>query len=502
MNHFDVIIVGAGISGIGAACHLGERSPSKTYAILEGREAIGGTWDLFRYPGIRSDSDMHTLGYEFKPWLQAKAIADGPSIRSYLNETADEHDVRRHIRFGHLVTSAAWSTEHAHWRLTVRYGESNDEVEFTSNFLFMCGGYYSYEGGFTPEFEGMDRFTGTIVHPQKWPEDLDYFGKRVVVIGSGATAMTLVPAMAQTGAHVTMVQRSPTYVVSRPDTDAIANALRRFLPERVAYAITRFKNTQMQRWFYHQTRTKPARVKQKLLGMVDKALGADYVKEHFTPTYNPWDQRLCLIPNEDLYQVIRDGSAEVVTDQIEGFTETGLALASGRTLEADIIVTATGLNLVVLSGVTVSVDGRPVDLAETFSYKGMMFSDVPNLVQSFGYVNASWTLRADLTCEYVCRLVNRMDELGVRQCTPRMRDEDRNMVARPWIDDFSAGYMRRVMDRFPKQGDRAPWLNTQNYAADRKMIRKAALEDGTLVFDNPARDPAIVDAGLKEASAG
>jgi cation diffusion facilitator CzcD-associated flavoprotein CzcO len=384
----------------------------------------------------------------------------------------------------------------------VRYGESNDEVEFTSNFLFMCGGYYSYEGGFTPEFEGMDRFTGTIVHPQKWPEDLDYFGKRVVVIGSGATAMTLVPAMAQAGAHVTMVQRSPTYVVSRPDTDAIANALRRFLPERVAYAITRFKNTQMQRWFYHQTRTKPARVKQKLLGMVDKALGADYVKEHFTPSYNPWDQRLCLIPNEDLYQVIRDGSAEVVTDQIEGFTETGLALASGRTLEADIIVTATGLNLVVLSGVTVSVDGRPVDLAETFSYKGMMFSDVPNLVQSFGYVNASWTLRADLTCEYVCRLVNRMDELGVRQCTPRMRDEDRNMVARPWIDDFSAGYMRRVMDRFPKQGDRAPWLNTQNYAADRKMIRKAALEDGTLVFDNPARDPAIVDAGLKEASAG
>ena len=350
----------------------------------------------------------------------------------------------------------------------------------------MCGGYYSYEKGYTPEFTGKERFQGTVVHPQFWPEDLDYAGKKVVVIGSGATAMTLVPAMAENGAQVTMVQRSPTYVVSRPDVDKIANTLRRFLPEKLAYAITRWKNVQLQRLFYHRTRVAPEKVKQKLLGLVRKSLNPGYdVDTHFTPRYNPWDQRLCLIPNDDLYKSINNGSATVVTDTIDTFTETGLKLSSGAELPADIIVTATGLELVVMSGVEFEVDGKPVNFPDTFNYKGMMFSEVPNLVQTFGYINASWTLRSDLIAEYVCRLLNRMDELGLRQATPRLRKADASMAARPWIDNFTSGYMQRVMHRFPKQGDRDPWRNTQNYALDKKIVRQAALEDGALEFSNP-----------------
>jgi len=486
MDHFDVIIVGAGISGIGAAVHLNNSCPDKTYAILEGRDAIGGTWDLFRYPGIRSDSDMHTLGYEFKPWTEAKAIADGPSIRRYVNETARENGVVEHIRFNHLVRTASWSSEDAAWTLTAERADTGAHVRMTCNFLFMCGGYYDYEKGHRPEFPGEDGFRGTILHPQFWPEDLDYAGKRVVVIGSGATAMTLVPAMAAAADHVTMLQRSPTYVVSLPDRDAIANWLRRWLPERVAYAITRWKNINLQRFFYNRTRTAPDKVKKRLLSMVRKALPGYDVDTHFTPRYNPWDQRLCLIPNDDLYDAINSGKASVVTDEIETFTETGVRTRSGEVLPADIIVTATGLELVVLSGVALSVDGERVNFPDTYTYKGMMYSDVPNMVQSFGYINASWTLRADLTCEYVCRLLNRMDELGMRQCTPRLRPEDAGMARRPWIDDFSAGYMRRVMHLFPKQGDRDPWRNTQNYALDRKLIRHAPVDDGVLTFSNPA----------------
>jgi len=486
MDHFDVIIVGAGISGIGAAVHLNNSCPDKTYAILEGRDAIGGTWDLFRYPGIRSDSDMHTLGYEFKPWTEAKAIADGPSIRRYVNETARENGVVEHIRFNHLVRTASWSSEDAAWTLTAERADTGAHVRMTCNFLFMCGGYYDYEKGHRPEFPGEDGFRGTILHPQFWPEDLDYAGKRVVVIGSGATAMTLVPAMAAAADHVTMLQRSPTYVVSLPDRDAIANWLRRWLPERVAYAITRWKNINLQRFFYNRTRTAPDKVKKRLLSMVSKALPGYDVDTHFTPRYNPWDQRLCLIPNDDLYDAINSGKASVVTDEIETFTETGVRTRSGEVLPADIIVTATGLELVVLSGVALSVDGERVNFPDTYTYKGMMYSDVPNMVQSFGYINASWTLRADLTCEYVCRLLNRMDELGMRQCTPRLRPEDAGMARRPWIDDFSAGYMRRVMHLFPKQGDRDPWRNTQNYALDRKLIRHAPVDDGVLTFSNPA----------------
>jgi monooxygenase len=499
MNHFNVVIVGAGLSGIGAAYHLQSACPGKTYAILEGRADIGGTWDLFRYPGIRSDSDMHTLGYSFKPWREAKSIADGPAILRYVNETADENQIRQHIRFNHQVKAAAWSTENACWTVTAAAGDHGDLVQFTCNLLFMCSGYYSYESGHTPDFAGFDDFTGTVVHPQFWPENLDYKGKQVIVIGSGATAMTLIPAMAKEAASVTMVQRSPTYVVSRPDEDKLANFMRKWLPEKLAYALTRFKNVQMQRLVYNQSRTQPAKMKAALLKMVRKELGPDYdIDTHFTPSYNPWDQRLCLVPNADLFTAIKSGRATVVTEEIDCFTPAGLRLASGAELQADIIVTATGLNLKMLGGAEFTIDGRSADFPETFTYKGMMYSGIPNLVQTFGYVNASWTLRADLTSEYVCRLLNHMSATGMRQCTPELRADEQQMSKRPWIDDFSAGYMARVMHLFPKQGDHIPWQNTQNYTADKKMIRQAPLEDGALVFSNPV--PAagsIADAGKK-----
>jgi cation diffusion facilitator CzcD-associated flavoprotein CzcO len=482
-EHFDVVIVGAGLSGVGAGVHLHERCPGKSYVILEGRASMGGTWDLFRYPGIRSDSDMHTLGYRFKPWREAKAIADGPSILRYVKETAAEYGVDRHVRYQHLVRRAAWSSADATWTVEATREDSGATVGFTCNFLFMCAGYYSYREGYTPAFPGMERFKGKIVHPQKWPEYLDYKGKKVVVIGSGATAMTLVPAMSRDVAHIVMLQRSPTYVVSRPDRDVIANALRRVLPEKWAYAITRWKNVGLQQLLYRRTRTHPHKVKQKLLELVRKELGPDYdVEKHFTPTYNPWDQRLCLVPNSDLFAAIRSGKASVVTDQIESFTEQGIALASGEELEADVVVTATGLNLVVLGETEFAVDGKPVDFAQTWTYKGMMYSDVPNLACTFGYINASWTLRADLTSEYVCRLLNHMDAIGARQVTPRLRPADASMPARPWIDQFSSGYMQRMMHRFPKQGDREPWINPQNYTRDKKMIRFGEIDDGALEF--------------------
>jgi monooxygenase len=484
-EHFDVLIVGAGLSGVGAAVHLHERCPGKSYVILEGRAAMGGTWDLFRYPGIRSDSDMHTLGYSFKPWRQAKSIADGPSILSYVRETAAEYGVDKHIRYNHMAKAASWSTEDACWTVEAQRAETGETVRMTCNILYMCQGYYSYAQGFTPDFEGLGDFKGQIVHPQKWPEDLDYAGKRVVVIGSGATAMTLVPAMAKTAGHITMLQRSPTYVVSRPEEDAIANRLRAFLPSRWAYAITRWKNTTLGGLMYRRVRAKPAEAKAMIIEGVRKELGPDYdVETHFTPSYNPWDQRLCLVPNSDLFAAIRSGKAEVVTDHIDRFTETGVKTQSGKQLDADIVVTATGLNLVVLGGMTFTVDGAPVDFGKTWTYKGMMYSGVPNLVSTFGYINASWTLRADLTAEYVCRLVNHMAKTGARQVTPMLRPQDQDMPPRLWIDGFSSGYMTRMLDHFPRQGDHAPWVNPQDYLRDKKMIRQGALEDGALIFGN------------------
>jgi len=485
-DHFDVIIVGAGLSGIGAAYHLQRDCPSKSYAILEGREAIGGTWDLFRYPGIRSDSDMHTLGYSFKPWRDAKAIADGPSILKYIEETATDAGIDRHIRLQHKVTKVDWSSRDAKWTVEAQRGDTNEAIQLTCNFLLMCSGYYSYREGFTPEFPGRERFRGAVVHPQQWPENLDYSGKKVVVIGSGATAMTLIPSLAETAASVVMLQRSPTYVISRPDRDVIANFLRKILPERWAYAVARWKNVTLQQWVYRKTRTDPKTVKRRLLQMVRQELGPDYdVATHFTPRYDPWDQRLCLVPNSDLFAAIRSGKASVVTDQIETFTENGIRLESGEELAADIIITATGLNLVVLGEAMVEVDGQPIDFASTWSYKGMMYTGVPNLATTFGYINASWTLRADLIAEFVCRIINRMDETGMRQVVPQLRAEDADMPARSWIEGFSAGYMDRAMHMFPKQGDREPWINPQNYRRDKKMFRYGSLDDGALTFSNP-----------------
>ena len=483
MEHFDVVVVGAGISGIGAGYFLQKECPDRSYVILEGRNDMGGTWDLFRYPGVRSDSDMHTLGYSFKPWTAAKSIADGPNILSYLRETASQYGIDKKIRFKHLVTSAEWSTDNATWTVTATRSDSRDTVSYTCNYLYMCSGYYSYKGGYTPDFPGINSFGGTVVHPQAWPSDLDYAGKKVVVIGSGATAMTLIPAMAKTAAHVTMLQRSPTYVVARPDHDAIADRLRRFLPEKMAYSLTRWKNTTMQQLVYKRTRTKPEQVKTALLKGVRDALGPDYdIDTHFTPSYNPWDQRLCLVPNGDLFTAITDGSASVVTDHIDYFDATGIVLKSGDRLDADVVVTATGLNLVTLGEMRFVVDGHVVDFSKTWTYKGLAYSGVPNLASSFGYINASWTLRADLTCEYVCRLLNHMKKTGTQQCMPVLRDSDANMSEHPWIDNFSAGYMERVMHKFPRQGDREPWINPQDFKRDRKMFRDSPLDDGAMQF--------------------
>jgi len=492
-EYFDVVIVGAGLSGIGAAYHLQDMCPGKSYVILEGRDAMGGTWDIFRYPGIRSDSDMYTLGYNFKPWLESKAIADGPSILNYIRETAAENGIDQNIRYGHQVRKATWSSGDAAWTIEAQRSENAETTVIRCNSILMCSGYYSYERGHTPEFKGRQRFGGEIIHPQQWPENLDYRDKDVVVIGSGATAVTLLPELANTARHVVMLQRSPTYMVSVPDEDRIANFLRKILPSRIAYAITRWKNIRFQQLVYRRTRTAPDKVKKKLLKMLRKELGPDYdIGKHLTPRYDPWDQRLCLAPNSDFFAAINSGKASIVTDHIDTFTEEGILLKSGEELDADIVVMATGLDLVVLGGAEFVVDGEPVDFSKTFSYKAMMFSDVPNLVSTFGYINASWTLRADLTAEYFCRVISHMDQTGYRQCTPRLRSTDVSMQARDWITEFSSGYMRRAMHLMPRQGDRAPWTNSQNYDLDKKMIKKEPVDDDVLLFSN--RAPALLSS--------
>jgi monooxygenase len=475
---FDVIIVGAGLSGIGTACHLTMKCPGKSYAVLEARGAIGGTWDLFRYPGIRSDSDMYTLGYSFRPWRESKAIADGPSIRAYVEETAREYCVTPHIRFGHKVGRISWSSKDALW--SVEADAPDGPRTLTCRFLMMCSGYYSYAEGYRPDFPGEEKFAGTFVHPQFWPADLNHADKRVVVIGSGATAVTLVPEMAKTAAHVTMVQRSPSYVVSRPSTDGIAERLKKLLPPMLAYRLTRAKNVALQMFFYRLARSRPARVKAKMIEMVRDALGPDYdVQTHFTPAYNPWDQRVCLVPDGDLFEAVRAGRASVATGTIEAFTPGGIRLASGEEIPADIVVTATGLKLNLMGGADVEVDSVRQDLSKALSYKAIMFSGVPNLAYIFGYTNASWTLKADLAGDYVCRLVNHMDAKGYAFAVP-VPGED--VKPEPFLD-FTSGYVQRALATLPKQGDRAPWRLRQNYAFDLLTLRRGKIEDGTLRFE-------------------
>jgi monooxygenase len=484
-EHFDVLVVGAGISGISAGYHLQSRCPGKTYAILEARPRLGGTWDLFRYPGIRSDSDMYTLGYSFRPWTGAKAIADGASILAYVRETAQTYGVDRNIRYGQRVVHARWSSTDAKWTVEVHEVPSGRARHFTCAFLFVCAGYYDYDEGYTPEFAGRETFRGRVVHPQEWSPDIDYRGKRVVVIGSGATAVTLVPELAERAAHVTMLQRSPTYIVSAPERDVVGTWLREHLPAKPAYAITRWKNVALQMGLYAYCRRYPERAKKLILDLVRKQVGSAVdVDAHFTPAYKPWDQRLCLVPNGDLFKAIRSRRVSVVTDHIESFTETGLRLRSGAELAADLVVTATGLKLKFLGGLALEVDGRRVEPKETLVYKGMMCSDVPNLALSVGYTNASWTLKCDLTCEYVCRLLRYMDSHHYRQCCPRRADT--RVEEQPLID-FSSGYVRRTIDQFPRQGSAAPWRLYQNYALDMMTLRHAPIADGTMEFSSPNR---------------
>jgi monooxygenase len=474
----DVLIIGAGISGIGAAYHLQDERPGTSYAILEAREAIGGTWDLFRYPGIRSDSDLHTFGYAFKPWTDDKAIADGDAIRDYIEETARENGIDRNIRFGHKATRAEWSSETATWTVEVERVDSGETVTMTARWLFGATGYYRYDEGFTPHFEGTDRFAGRIVHPQHWPEDLDYAGKRVVVIGSGATAVTLVPAMARTAAHVTMLQRSPSYVVPLPERDAVANGLRRRLGERRAYDLTRRKNIWRQAAVYKLSRRFPNLVRRVIRNVNAKLLPEGYpVDVHFKPSYDPWDQRLCVVPDGDLYKALHRDTASIVTDRIETFTERGLKLESGQELEADIVVTATGLNLLAFGGLDLVVDGEPVELSEKVAYKAMMLSGVPNFAYAVGYTNASWTLKVDIVCEHFCRLLDHLDAQGADAAVPELPEGEMN--TRPLMD-LQSGYVQRALDRFPRQGELGPWTVAMSYAKDVKRLRHEPVADDAL----------------------
>ena len=475
-EHVDVLIIGAGLSGIGAACQLRERQPRRTIAVLESREVSGGTWDLFRYPGIRSDSDMYTFGYRWRPWRNERALADGDAILDYLRDVAGEYGVDKLIRYRHRAVGASWDSDAALW--TVRAETPDGEVTLTASFLWNCGGYYDYDQGYTPDFPGMDDFQGQVIHPQQWPEDLDYAGKKVVVIGSGATAVTLLPAMVAGGAgHVTMLQRSPSYIMSLPGRDPLAERLKR-LPEKVRFPLLRWKNILVSVGVYQLSRKRPDVLRAFIRKNTVRQLPPDVdVDVHFKPTYDPWDQRLCLVPDGDLFRAIRKRSASVVTDTIETFTERGIRLTSGDELEADIIVTATGLQLLALNA-PLEVDGKPVKLPETMAYKAMMLSGVPNFAFTIGYTNASWTLKADLVSDYVCRLLDHLDRNGLRTATAR---PDPSVGERPLMD-FSAGYVLRALDELPKQGDRAPWQLKQNYLTDVRKIRRDAIDDGVLRF--------------------
>ena len=502
VEHFDVLIMGAGLSGIDAAYHLQKLCPRRSYVIVEQRERIGGTWDLFRYPGIRSDSDMLTMGYSFRPWTLPKAISPGEDILEYITATARDEGIERHVRFGHRIVRARWSSPEAQWTVegTRKLPDGSSEpVTLRCAFLFSCAGYYRYSAGYTPEFPGAPLFQGRIVHPQAWPEDLDYAGKRVVIIGSGATAVTMLPAMAKTAGHVTMLQRSPTYIVSFPEQDVIANRLRRVLPAMWAYRLSRWKNVAFMIYLYQLARRRPDFMKNALLKKVREQLGPDFdVATHFTPRYNPWEQRLCLAPDGDMFEAIRTGRASVVTEEIAGFVENGIRLESGRVLQADIVVTATGLVMQTLGGAEIMVDGRAVDPGKALAYKGVMMSGVPNLASVFGYINASWTLKADLICSYVCRLLNYMDRKSVRQVMPRSVDET---PAAPFVEHFSSGYVQRALASWPKQGAKAPWRVYQNYIRDSFSLKWSPVANRALEFSNPPAAADLRDAGKLSAAA-
>ena len=480
MNNYDVVIVGAGISGIGAAYNIQKSCPTKSFTIFEGRENIGGTWDLFKYPGIRSDSDMHTMGFRFKPWTDPKTIADGPSILEYLNEAADENNLREKIQFKTKVKTAQWDSNSACWRLGIEKDESGLIQDVSCSILYLCGGYYNYDQGYLPEFDGYEDFEGTLVHPQKWPEDLDYENKKVIVIGSGATAVTIVPSMADKVSKITMLQRSPTYYFAAPDEDVIGNFIKRFTTDRLGYFLVRWKNILMQRFMLARLRKYPQKTKEMLIDLVRKQLSDDYdVDKHFTPRYMPWDQRLCFVPNGDMFKAINSGKAEVVTDTIDRFTKNGILLDSGNEIEADIIVTATGLNMQLLNGIDISIDNEKLDISERIQYKTMMFSNVPNLIATFGYTTASWTLGADLTSEYACKLINLMDSKGMDYFYP---DAGEDVVGQGDFLDLNSGYIQRVAHKLPKQGSRDPWINTQNYLKDLFQVRFKSIEDSDLKF--------------------
>lgn len=496
MEHFNVIIVGAGLSGIGAAHHLQKAYPTKTFAILEAREAVGGTWDLFRYPGIRADSDMFTLGYGFHPWREDKVIADGPSIRSYVNATAKEYGIDRRIRFRTHVEAIDFDSRTARWTVTARTPEG--ERKFTCNFLWMCSGYYRYSEGYTPDFPGADKFRGQIVHPQKWPENLDYSDKNVVVIGSGATAVTLIPSMADRARHITMLQRSPSWFYSLPQSSAAARSLATILPRNLAFRLVRWWRIVFQQIMYKIMRARPEKAGENLLSLVREQLPAGYdVEKHFHPRYNPWDQRLCVVPDGDLFKAISAGKASVETDEIEAFTETGITLKSGKVLNADIIVTATGLSLEAMGGAKASVDGRSINLADTFTYRGFACSGLPNLAFVFGYTNSSWTLRADLISQYVCRLINYMDKHGFDVATPV--NDDPALKPEPFLN-LTSGYILRAAERMPKQGDRDPWRNPQSYFRDIMILRHGRIDDGVMRFSKASAAALSVEGPVAVAA--
>ncbi len=482
-QHFDVIIVGAGVSGVGAGCHLTMNAKKKNFAILERRKDMGGTWDLFRYPGIRSDSDMYTFGYAFRPWQGTKVLADGPAIKQYVIDTAKEYGVDKKIRFGRKVVHSSWSTERGLWTINVLNEETDKEEVYTADFIINASGYYNYDKGYKPEFAGEKSFKGDIIHPQHWPKDLDYSGKKVVIIGSGATAITLVPAMAGKAEHVTMLQRSPTYIVSIPSNDEMSAGMNRFLPKGIVYLIARARNIFMQRFFFWIAQQRPSAIRRLILQGVKKHMGENFDMKHFTPNYNPWEQRICVVPDGDLFNVVRDGQASIVTEHIDTFTEKGIKLKNGQELEADIIVTATGLDVRLLGGCTVDIDGEMLDVGTKLTYKGVLAQDVPNAAIIFGYTNASWTLKVDIACEYLCRLFNYMDGKGYTYVIPK---DYEGCATDESVMGLASGYLQRAKKRMPKQGTKAPWRVNNDYMGDVPVLKFAPINDGILEFAKPS----------------